>query len=274
MDWRGYEQVTKYIYETLGKATGVKIEGHGSSCKVKGKSGVYHQIDVLTSHSDGIHTYRTAIECKFWEDSINKDIVMKVAEIIEDAGINKGVIVSKKGFTTDGISFAKYKNIGLVELRELENRDREEFNLGMLNIKTELRRPEILGIMIDNVGENLRPEHTDTRQIIVRVKEGEEIPFENYLTTFKMELHKEAPDNVVEKYYELKGAELFTKGAKKSIKIRGFTLKGKLTIKDIDLKWDIVDEVWLIMNSLFDEKSFTISKMGAIQQSKPKNRPR
>ena len=35
------------IYETLGKESGVKIEGYGNNCKVKGKSGVNHQIDVL-----------------------------------------------------------------------------------------------------------------------------------------------------------------------------------------------------------------------------------
>jgi len=57
------------------------------------------------------------------EEKINKDIVMKVSAIIEDTGINKGVIVSKNGFTPDGITFAKYKNIGLVELREAEEKD-------------------------------------------------------------------------------------------------------------------------------------------------------
>ena len=109
LDWKKYAVVTKYIYETLGKESGVKIKGYGNGCKVKGKSGVSHQIDVLTSYSDGIHAYQTAIECKYWQEKINKDIVMKVAEIIEDAGINKGVIVSKKGFTEDGINYAKYK---------------------------------------------------------------------------------------------------------------------------------------------------------------------
>src|SRR5262245_3150377 len=125
MDWLYYENITKYIYESLGKRTGVKIEGHGPSCRVKGRSGVEHQIDVLASHSDGIHSYRTAIECKYWKDKVDKDIVMKVVNIIEDAGIDKGVIVSKNGFTEDGISFARYKNISLVELRETGKGDEE-----------------------------------------------------------------------------------------------------------------------------------------------------
>src|SRR5690606_38536269 len=106
MEWKEYEEITKHIYETLGKERGVIIECFGNNCRVDGKSHVTHQLDVLTSHSDGIHTYKTAIECKYWNSTSNKDIVMKVARIIEDAGMNKGVIVTKNGFTPDAISFA------------------------------------------------------------------------------------------------------------------------------------------------------------------------
>ena len=74
MEWKDYEEVTKHIYETLGKNNGVEIECFGNKCSVKGKSEVNHQIDVLTKHSDGIHTYKTAIECKYWDKNINKDI--------------------------------------------------------------------------------------------------------------------------------------------------------------------------------------------------------
>ena len=89
LDWKTYEFITKYIYETLGKEAGVKVEGYGNTCKVLGKSGVKHQIDVLTSHSDGIHTYKTAIECKYWNEKISKETVMKLSDIIDDTGIQK-----------------------------------------------------------------------------------------------------------------------------------------------------------------------------------------
>lgn len=123
MEWQDYEEITKHIYATLGEAHGVKIEGHGKDCKVIGKSGVEHQIDVLTNHSDGIHSYRTMIECKYWDQNVNKDVIMKVAEIVEDAGLNKGIIVSKNGFTPDAINYARYRNIGLVELRKPTDED-------------------------------------------------------------------------------------------------------------------------------------------------------
>ena len=65
LDWEEYESVTKYIYEALGREDGVTILGYGHNCKVKGKSGVLHQIDVLTQHSNELHKYQTAIECKY-----------------------------------------------------------------------------------------------------------------------------------------------------------------------------------------------------------------
>jgi hypothetical protein len=192
---------------------------------------------------------------------------MKVAEIIEDAGINKGVIVSKRGFTSDGITFAQYKNIGLVELREIEEKDWKG-RKRIFDIKTFVRRGEITSITIDNVGPNLKPERIETNLLKVRLVNGEEVPFDNYLTSFKKELQKEEPDKVVHKSYELKGAILVNEKTKRVTPIKGITLKGQLTVKDVGLKWHIVDEIWLIMKSLFEKKSFTISKTGVIKEDK------
>src|SRR5690606_24149529 len=92
LDWKTYESITKYIYETLGKQSGVTIKGYGNDCKVTGKSGLSHQIDVITSHTDGSHTYETAIECKCRKEKVNKDVVMKLLQILEDTSIMKGII--------------------------------------------------------------------------------------------------------------------------------------------------------------------------------------
>ena len=117
LDWKEYEAITKYIYETLGKEFGVTIVGYSNDCKVQGKSGNFHQIDVLTMQSNGVHQVRTAIECKYLKKKITKDTVAKVLGIINDARIEKGIIVSKSGFAKDAYDFAHEYNIGLVELR-------------------------------------------------------------------------------------------------------------------------------------------------------------
>ena len=48
-----------------------------------------------------IHGRLTAIECKYWNKNINKDTVMKVKQIVKDCNFNKGIIVTKNGFTPD-----------------------------------------------------------------------------------------------------------------------------------------------------------------------------
>lgn len=95
LNWKAYEAITKYIYETLGKEFGVTIEGYGSNCKVQGKSGSFHQIDVLTKQSNGVHQVRTAIECKCLKNKVTKGTVMMLLSTINDARIEKGVIVQK-----------------------------------------------------------------------------------------------------------------------------------------------------------------------------------
>ena len=127
MNWQSYEELVKDIYEQIGKSAGVKIECWGRSCKVQGKSGVYHQVDVLTSHSDGIHTYKTAIDCKYWNRKVPKEYVATLSLILDDANIEKGVLVSKCGFSTSVKKLAASKNISLIQLREPKDSDWDGF---------------------------------------------------------------------------------------------------------------------------------------------------
>jgi len=273
LDWKKYEEITKYIYETLGKESGVKIKGYGSSCKVKGKSGVSHQIDVLTTHSAGIHEYQTAIECKYWKEKINKDIVMKVSGIIEDAGIEKGVIVSKNGFTQDGIDWAKYSNIGLVELREIEEKDLEgkssEFNIGDFELRLDsyILRPEILGINIDSVDKILTEKDIEINKAIIRLSNKDQVPFVNYIKEFQNELQSQGKvSQTIEKNYEILGGRLIDTESNTSIKISGIIFTGKL--KKIDtsssIRFTLVDKVWLILKYIFEERTFTFSENGIL----------
>lgn len=278
MDWKEYENITRYIYEELGRKTGVKIVGYGNSFKVKGKSGVSHQIDILTSHSDGIHNYQTAIECKCWKKKINKDVVMKVASILEDTNIHKGVIVSKRGYTEDGMSFAKQKNIGLIELREFKAGETKEKNIEtnfligelILNSRIERKRPKILNIEFDFVDINKKLDVIETNQMTIRLQDGNEVNLNEYILSFKKELHEQEPSKRIKKYYEFENANLINKLSTEMTQIKGLTLIGVLEVKNMDntRRFNIVDEVWLIMKSLFENNSYTISKLGMIKKDK------
>ena len=130
MSWQSYEELVKDVYQELGKVNGVKIECWGRSCKVRGKSSVDNQIDVLTSHSDGVHEYKTAIECKYWNKKISIAHVRDISAKIADTKIVKGILVSKIGFTKGAMKLAKQNNISLVELREPRDSDWDGFIIG------------------------------------------------------------------------------------------------------------------------------------------------
>lgn len=277
IDWKTYESITKYIYETLGKEFGVKIEGHGNTCKQKGKSGVNHQIDVLTSHSDGINLFLTAIECKYCKEKVNKEIVMKLAGIIDDCGIHKGVIVSKNGFTKDGVKFAKHKNIELVELREFSEKDNKEIpkisHLAdvELHVNTSLSRTEILHC---DIGDNRNIEVNNEFEFfnfIVVLENANQIPLYNYITKFRKE---ENPQNEktekLTKHYHVPNGVICNTLTKETFKINGITLTGQLRVikNNKNFIFNIVDQVWLIMKSIFDERTFTFNESGLIQEHK------
>ena len=143
--WQDYEELVKDIYQTLGQANGVIIECWGSSCKVEGPPGSLHQIDVLTSHSDGLHKYRTAISCKYWNERVGIPIVRDFAQIVDDAKLSKGVIVSKMGFTAPAKSYAMAKGIGLVELRKPLDKDWDGY-IREVHITLMIDRTEIYDI--------------------------------------------------------------------------------------------------------------------------------
>lgn len=277
LDWKIYESITKYIYETLGSQSGVTVKGHGSNCKVVGKSGLLHQIDVLTSHLDGDHSYETAIECKYRKEKVNKDVVMKLVQILEDTGISKGIIVSKSGFTRDGIQFAKHKDIGIVQLREYNENDLpdtpEKMDIGILDlsIKIHRTRPEILSI---DIGENRKIEIKDEFDYfpyLVIHEDGSHRPFYDYVNDFRMEISRLNKKNGIwTGKYKVPNSKLVNRESKQTLKLDEIIFTGQIVESDHDrkLQFNIVDKVWLIMKSIFEEKTFSFSAGGLIVEHK------
>lgn len=277
LDWKIYESITKYIYEMLGHQSGVTIKGYGSTCKVVGKSGLSHQIDVITSHIHGSHTYETAIECKYRKKKVNKDVVMKLVQVLEDTGISKGIIVSKSGFTRDGIQYAKHKDIGIVHLREYEEKDRpdtaEQIDIGTmdLNIKIHVTRPEIVSI---DIGDNRKIEinhEFDYFDFIVILKNGKQVPFYTYINDFRNVLNrKNDKSEQLTGKYNIPDSKLFKRQTKEQIYLNEIIFTGQIMESDVqrNLQFNILDKVWLIMKSIFEGRTFTFSDNGLIIENK------
>lgn len=277
LDWKTYESITKYIYESLGSKAGVKVLGHGNNCKVPGKSGVDHQIDILTSHSDGIHSYRTAIECKYWKDKISKDIVMKISSVIEDAGIEKGVIVSKNGFTKDGAEYAKHKNISLVELREIEETDleiKQRRLIGTLQVYVHVThiQSEILGTTIEYAKqESADKEPIQIYQTTIELSNENKKPFSEFTTIFQDELHAENKiGQTITKRYEVPEGSLIHTSNSSPREIKGIIFKGvlKQTNTNTNREFLLEDKVWLLMKTIFEGKTFSITEAGLIVENR------
>ncbi len=268
MDWKYYEQVTKDIYETLGQKVGVQIVCSGKDCKVIGLSGVKHQVDVLTEHNDGIHTYSTIIECKYWNQKINKDLVMKVDSIVEDHRSSKGVIVSKIGFTPDAISFAKFKNIGLVELREIADSDWDG-RLRKIVFEPTIYFPKITKLQLILTDPSIKPELDCPIEFLEIVTDKDIIPVQNVVKDFTKKMAEINSEEPFEKLYPFQGSTVRNTLTGKEIPFGGIKIQGYIVKNNMDpLVVDGSDQVYLIMKSIFEKKTHAISRDGSIQEWK------
>jgi hypothetical protein len=101
-----------------------KAKGYDArhNVKMRGRSGVEHQIDVYAEYRAPLHVSKIIVECKSYDKPIDKDVVMKLIHEVEDLGVDKGILVTTSYFTPDAISTAQGYNVELwdgAKLREL-----------------------------------------------------------------------------------------------------------------------------------------------------------
>lgn len=93
------------------------------------------------------------------------------------------------------------------------------------------------------------------------------------MNEFRYEVSRRNKKNEkITKQFKIPNAILFNKNAKISVKIDQITLTGELIEIDAsqNLNLRLVDQVWLIMKSIFEERIFTFSESGLIVERKRK----
>ena len=262
--------MVKDIFLALGRASGVAIECWGRSCKVEGPAGVFSQVDVLANHSDGLLLYRTAISCKYWADRVGVKEVRDFAQVVQDARLNKGVMVSKMGFTKPALDLAAAKDISLVELRRPLDKDWEGV-IREVHIRLVIKPP---------------PRPYDFRMILAPDANGD-APEQIALAINAQELFVDGPDqerasvaHVVEKTLQAENRDDYEISFPEASVLSvlgdpGHVLHGK-TIKSMSFKVEypppvesksvvrLEDHVYMIMESIFDGRRFTITAEGQI----------
>jgi hypothetical protein len=105
----------------------------------------------------------------------------------------------------------------------------------------------------------------------IKLSDENEIPFDNYIKEFQNELHQRGKiSQTITKRYGIFGGSLINKQTNSSVNISGIIFTGKL--KKIDtssnLRFTLVDQVWLIMKSIFEERTCVFSENGVIIEIK------
>jgi len=79
----------------------------------QGRSGAEHKIDILAEYICPLHTSKLVIEAKSYDSPIDKDRIMKLIQIVDDIGADRGIIVTTSYFTPSAIMTAEDRNIEL-----------------------------------------------------------------------------------------------------------------------------------------------------------------
>jgi len=84
-----------------------------------GTSGAEHQIDILAEYRCPLHTSQVIIEAKFYDAPVDKDRVMKLIQIVDDLGVDRGILVTTSYFTPGAIKSAKGHRVDLWDRKRL-----------------------------------------------------------------------------------------------------------------------------------------------------------
>jgi len=116
-----YELLTKEIFETLLKASGITVNVQ-HNVEIQGKA-FKHQIDVYWEYQIAGIIHKVAIECKNYNSNVSVAKIRDFYGVLSDIGNVNGVIVSKVGFQKGAKEFAEFYGINLRELREPTDED-------------------------------------------------------------------------------------------------------------------------------------------------------
>jgi len=105
-DWQEFERLAQQIQSDLAPEADVTRNE-----KLRGKSGVEHQCDLVLRSKVGQLDFVCVVECKDKRAKVNLEIVRAFASRLQDLSASQGIIVASKGFTRDALRYAKSHGI-------------------------------------------------------------------------------------------------------------------------------------------------------------------
>ena len=201
------------------------------------------------------------------------------AQIVQDAGLSKGVVVSKMGFTGPAKTYAESKNIGLVELRKPVDKDWDG-SIREVHINLVIDQTQVYDIHFDITVPKPGPGQEAALQggpvfwplTLNQVQIG--FPGQEAETLQKLANEEQCRHPDQEKYdLRFQAGSVVTIPDYPGHPAHGHSITGvsfKVRYNPPITKEIVVcadDHIYMIMESLFDGRRFTITKDGEIREN-------
>ena len=112
-----YELFTQEVCRLIAGYQNLEASSVKQNVKLKGKSGVLHQVDVYWEYEKSGEVHRVAIECKNYSKRVSIARVRDFKGVLLDLDDVIGVMVTKVGYQKGAKQYADYYGIALKELR-------------------------------------------------------------------------------------------------------------------------------------------------------------
>jgi hypothetical protein len=190
---------------------------------------------------------------------------------MEDSNIVSGIIVCKAGFTKDTLIFAEHEGIRLVELWEAGENDadfKKTFEIGIidLNFNVIVSRGKVTSIDLGSITITGEDEIMAMYYVKLHDATGNTISFSEFLKVFSEELQKRGELLKTTTIDYPLNRKLFWKRSDNELAFEKISITGFFAEIDMSSKrsFRLTDQVWMIMNELFDKRKLTLSKSGLI----------
>ncbi|NQZ55859.1 MAG: restriction endonuclease [Lentisphaeraceae bacterium] len=182
-----YEKLAKKIYEDILALEGIENINVQHNIKVKGKSGVEHQIDVYWEYSYAGMNHKVLIECKHYSHNVSLLHARNLHGLITDIPNSSGVLVTTVGYQSGVEQYAGFYELGLKVIRKPKGDDWDGC-IQIVNIEMNLRRNNYLDLKVDLDGNcpetvELSKENKDflSHDLVVEEKGFKPTPLNLYL---------------------------------------------------------------------------------------------
>jgi hypothetical protein len=113
-----YEKLAQKIYEDILALEGVENIEVQHNVKIKGKSGVEHQIDVFWEYRYAGITHKVLIECKHYGHRVSLLHVRNLHGLLTDIPNSSGILVTTVGYQSGAEEYAKFYEMSLKRIRK------------------------------------------------------------------------------------------------------------------------------------------------------------